>query len=706
MTNRRLLPIVLILIATCTITLFCVGIIGGYQKIIDSINSLPDTDQVNIVGDPTNTPYVIRPVTPTSLPKESQTNEQSSGSTELLVLPQTPDPGVIDFLTPIDTLNTLQAEIVPVSDLLDIARRLEGKNITSNKIPDPLAPYQVDAKKSFWVLDTDSEKTFQIETTLQYLTDHAYFWIEKGLIFDQHDLENLANEFERKIFPTNRLFFGTEWSPGVDEDPRLHIVYTSGLGGTVAGLFSPGDEYPPLVSEFSNGHEMFLLNADRVELHKEFTYGVLAHEFQHMIHWYQDVNEESWLNEGFSELAMFLNNYNTGGVDELFASNPDVQLNDWPESDQNSLPHYGASFLFLTYFLDRFGENITRELISDQLNGLVSIDNVLLKAGITDPLTGEQISSDDVFADWALASYLLDKEIGDGRYTYHNYDEAPKIDVTEEIESCPIQMQTRDVSQYGTDYIRFTCSGQYTLNFEGSIQVPIYPSGPHSGNYAFWSNLGDASDMTITRYFDFRDQNGPLTLNYWTWYDVEDNYDYVYLLASEDGKKWDILTSPSGTPEDPNGNNYGWAYTGQSNNNSTNNNQPEWINESVDISKYAGKSVYMRFEYITDSVLHKEGFLLDDVSIPEINYFTDFEDDNGGWQGEGFVRIQNVLPQNFRIALIRYGGITSVEQYSISGDNSLSIPIEINDYINEVILVVSGTTRFTHQKAAYRFSIE
>jgi len=624
---------------------------------------------------------------------------------ELLLLPQTPDLGATDSLTLTNTLNTLQGENVPVSDLLDIARRLEGKNITTNQIPDPLAPYKVGAKKSFSVLDTDTEQIFQTQTTLQYLTDHAYFWIEDGLIFDARDLEDLVNEFERKIFPTNRLFFGTEWTPGVDQDPRLHIVYTSGLGETVAGLFSPGDEYPPVVSEFSNGHEMFLLNADRLELHKEFTYGVLAHEFQHMIHWYQDVNEESWLNEGFSELAMFLNNYGTGGVDQLFASNTDVQLNDWPESDQNSLPHYGASFLFLTYFLDRFGEDITKELISDQSNGLFSIDNVLQKAGLTDPLTNELIGADDVFADWVLASYLLDQEIGDGRFTYHNYAEAPKIDVAEEIKNCPIQMQTRDVSQYGTDYIRITCSGQYTLNFEGSIQVPIYPSEAHSGDFTFWSNFGDASDMTITRHFDFKAHNQPLTLNYWTWYNIEDNYDYVYLLASEDGEKWDILTTPSGTPEDPNGNNYGWAYTGQSNNRS-NNNQPEWINESVDISRYAGKSVYLRFEYITDSVLHKEGFLLDDVSIPEIGYFTDFEGDNGGWQGEGFVRIQNVLPQTLRIALIRYGDITNVEQYSLSGDNSISIPIEIDDNINEVILVVSGTTRFTHQKAAYRFSIE
>jgi len=425
-----------------------------------------------------------------------------------------------------------------------------------------------------------------------------------------------------------------------------------------------------------------------------------------MIHWYRDPNEESWLNEGFSELAMFINGYSTGGVEKLFVSNPDIQLNDWPESDQRSLPHYGASFLFMTYFLDRFGEDITKELVSETTNGLTSIDNVLNNNGITEPSTGTPITADDVFADWVVASYLLDGDIADGRYTYHNYPNVPALEDTEVIEDCPGTSLTRDVSQYGADYIRITCRGQFILTFEGSIQTSIYPSEPHSGDFTFWSNLGDASDMTLTRLFDFCNYEGPLTLSYWTWYDTEQDYDYVYLLASLDGEKWDILTPPNGTSSDPNGNNYGWGYTGKSSTFESNNNYPEWINETVDVSQYAGTSVYFRFEYITDSVLNREGFLLDDISIPELDYFEDFEFDAGGWQGEGFVRIQNVLPQTYRVSLISLGGSPIVKQYTISGENLLSIPIEIKNKSDEIILVVSGTTRFTRQKTGYRISIE
>ena len=40
----------------------------------------------------------------------------------------------------------------------------------------------------------------------------------------------------------------------------------------------------------------------------------------------------------------------------------------------------------------------------------------------------------------------------------------------------------------------------------------------------------------------------------------------------------------------------------------------------------------MRFEYVTDAAVNGEGLLLDDVSMPQINYSSDFESDDGGWE--------------------------------------------------------------------------
>jgi immune inhibitor A len=394
-----------------------------------------------------------------------------------------------------------------------------------------------------------------------------------------------------------------------------------------------------------------------------------------------------------------LNGYYTGRFDKLYANNPSIQLNDWPNNSSVTLPHYGASFLFVNYFLGRFGEDLTRSLVAHPDNGLVSFDSVLTENEVLDPASGEVIGADDVFMDWVITSYLNDESVEDGRYTYAIYPDAPQFNATENISSCPLEDQTREVSQYGVEYIRITCRGEYTLNFEGSVITSIVPADPHSGAYAFWSNKGDESNMTLTRHFDLRDTRGQLTLEYWTWYDIEKDYDYVYVSASTDGERWHILTPPSGTDENPTGNSYGWGYNGLSGGG------PKWIYEFVDISRYAGKEVYLRFEYVTDAAVHGEGFLLDDVGIPEIGYFTDFEEDDGGWMAEGFVRIQNVLPQTYGLALISMGDSITVEKIEVTEDVSAEIPFQIGGEVEEVILVVSGTTRYTRQPAPYRFSI-
>ena len=629
---------------------------------------------VNLIGTPTATPQVIRPTPEGSSSVESRESGAVVSSA---------------------TLETLRNTIVPMNDLRDLALRLEGKDNIPLTIVTPPGNLSIGTQKDFWVANVDTNENFQITATLEYLTDHTYFWIQDGITFDDQDLQALAETFENEIYPTNREFFGSEWTPGVDGDPHLYIVYAEGLGSNLAGYFSSADENQPLAHEYSNAHEMFLLSADNVGLNEEFAYSVLAHEFQHMIHWYRDRNESSWINEGFSELAVLLNDYKVGS-DYDFIYDPDLQLNDWPNDEGATLPHYGAAFLFLTYFMDRFGDEATQALVSQPANGLESVDVVLKEIGAKDPLTGRAITADDVFLDWVLTNYLMDESVSDGRYIYHNYSDTPQAEETEIIDSCPQSEYTRDVHQYGTDYIRITCEGDYTLHFEGSILARVIPSDPYSGKYAFWSNRGDESDMILTRTFDFSDVEGPLTLTYWMWYDLEEDYDYVYVEASLDGKQWQILTTPSGTPEDPSGNSYGWGYNGVSGG---------WFQESVDLSKFAGHEVQIRFEYVTDAAVNGEGVFLDDIALRETGYFTDFEDDTGGWKANGWARIQNVLPQTYRLALISFGRTNTVKIISVPAESVMDIPLHLGGEGEEAILVVTGTTRYTRQKVAYRIEI-
>jgi hypothetical protein len=605
----------------------------------------------------------------------------------------TPDPQELNAA--LETLETLTNEIVLNNDPRELAIRFKGVEDMPETVPDH-TDYKVGDEKLFWTTNVDTNENSQITAKLAYITDHVYFWIEKGVSYRERDLSRLVDAFENKIYPTDREFFGSEWSPGIDENPRLFLLYASNLGGNLAGYFSSADSIPPQAHEFSNAHEMFMLNSDTIGLDESYTYGVLAHEFQHMIHWYRDRNETSWLNEGFSELAAFLNGYYEPGFDYMAMSDPDIQLNDWPNDSDATTPHYGAGFLFLDYFLNRFGEDATKALVASELNGMESVDAVLDEIGATDPVTGDFITADDFFADWVATNLLHDNEVGDGRYVYANYDDAPTASTTETLTTCDTDWNNRSVNQYGADYIQIGCGRDFTIDFQGTFDVGVLPQDAHSGKYAFWSNKGDESDMTLTQSFDFTSVSGPLEMSFYTWYDIESDYDYLYLTASEDGTDWEIVDTPSCTSNDPSGNSFGCGYNGTTS---------SWVEETVDLSKYAGKQVQLRFEYITDAAVNGEGFLIDDIAIPAIGYATDFETDAGGWENAGWVRIQNAIPQTYELTLITIGTDTKVERITLDEDQTAKITVNGGEF-DDIYLLVSGTSRFTRQKAVYRFMIQ
>ena len=594
-----------------------------------------------------------------------------------------------------DTLEILKNSYIPENDPYDLARRLKGIEEIPLTVPNDVE-FEVGDFKEFWKTNVDTNENSLINAKLGYKTENVYFWIEEGVSYDKNELSKLVTTFEKDIVPTNREFFGTEWTPGIDEDHRLYILYARNIGSGLAGYFSSADAVPPQVHEYSNAHEMFFLSADNIRLSQKFTYGVLAHEYQHMIHWFQDRNETSWLNEGFSELAAFLNGYYESGFDTLFLGNPDIQLNDWPNNPSNTTPHYGASFLFVNYFLNRFGEDATKALVKNPKNGLESIDEILFDFNAIDPRSNEIITADDLFNDWIITNLILDKKVDDGRFYYQNYSGARKVTITEKINECEFDWKDRSVHQYAADYIELNCNQNFTIHFQGNNTTKVIPQSAYSGDYSFWSNKGDESNMVLSKTFDFRQISEPIEMSYMAWYDIEKDYDYLYLTASIDGEKWDIINTPSCTTMNPSGNSYGCAYNGSSSG---------WISQTVDLSEYLGMEVEIRFEYVTDAAVNGEGFLLDDIQIPAINYFSDFETDNGGWDSLGWVRIQNLLPQTYKLILIEYkSGQVHINEISLNEKQEATI--EINGKTNnKTYLIVAGTTRFTRQPAFYRFQV-
>jgi hypothetical protein len=663
---------VIALVGTMTLCLVCIGIgFLVFRSVIDISEQAVEALSTVVDSEPTAEAVI----SPEEEPEDSDLSQQ--------------------------TLELLSSTIVPASEPIELAQRLRGLSDIPTVLATSADPIEVGTVETFWVLNNETIENFHIEAEMVYASPHVYFWVERGVKYEIEDVEALVDNFEQNAYPTNRSFFGSEWSPGVDGDEHLYILYARNLGSTVAGYFAPSDSLSPLAHEYSNGHEMFYLSADTTELWEVYTYGVLAHEFQHMIHWYRDRNEESWVNEGLSELAVHLNGFDIGGWDWAYADDPDLALTYWPT---NGGPHYGQSFLFMTYLLDRFGAEVTKAVVANPANGLTSIDNVMSDMTLTDSTSGELLTADDIFQDWAVTLFVQDERVDDGRYAYQSYN-PPEVQAVETIDDCGsgTGLQTRQVNQYGLDYIQLSCEGSFTLSFDGASVVPVLPGEPWSGEFTFWSNRGDESDMTLTRSLDLTNVQSPLIeLAYWTWYDIEEGWDYLYLEVSTDGgETWTILQTPSGTDEDSSGNSYGWAYTGYSGGGEI----PEWIEERVDLSSYAGEEILLRFEYITDAAVNGDGLLLDDIRIEALEYFEDFEVDDGGWQAEGFVRLYNRLPQRYSVVLVEQGGDTRVREFELDDTNAGSIEVELGGEFDEATLIVSGMARYTWQPAAYTFEV-
>ncbi len=582
---------------------------------------------------------------------------------------------------------------LPTRDLRVLGMRFNPDLGEVPPIVNPTPPtYEVGDVRSFYVTDTDNNRHFQIEAELKYKTEHAYFWFERGVRVDMDEVREAARFFEEQIYPTNRRVFGEEWEPGVDNDPHITFLHARGLGASVAGYFSSADSFPRSVSPYSNEMDMFYINLDATEPGDPFYLDVIAHEFQHMIHWYQDRNEETWLNEGLSVLAEVVNGFHMGGFLPVFLSNPDLQLTGW--NDENSTPHYGAAGLFAYYFYEHYGEEAVRRLARHPKNGMDGFDAVLADLGWN-------MTSVDLFADWVVANLVNNPRLGDGRFGYRR-EVTERADVERTVSEYPAILDGT-VAQYGTDYLRLDGQGTVTVAFRGVDVNRVAPVRPHSGQFVMWGNRGDDSDSRLYTEIDLTNAV-TATLSFWTWYDIEELWDFAYVVVSTDGgKHWEMLESPRMTRENPYGNNLGVGYTGVSGGGDT----PEWVFERIDLSPYVGQKVLVGFEYVTDDAFTRPGFFVDDVRIEGVGFADDFEQSLEKWVQKGFLRTDTFVPQRYIVQVIQVKGdkMAPLQRYIIVDGETLEFTIEDIDKWNTYI-AVSAFAPLTWETADYSLSIK
>ncbi len=690
----------------------------------------------------------------------------------------------------LQTLRILETVAIPVRNAVELAQRFSGLGDALDLLVAPAPDYHIGDRKTFFVGSNDNDFIFEVEAELAAATPGVYLWVETGVAYDADSLAETARFLDDDLFPSVREFFGSEPTPGIDGDPHIYILNVTNIGRNIGGYFNDNSVYPQQVFDTSNEHEMFVIAVDNVPFNSSSYPYVLAHEFVHMIQHNEDENEETWVTEGTAELGAFLTiNPRTFAI-ERFLQNPTLQLNAW--DIDNPTPHYGAASLFFTYLAERFGPEFALQHSQEPANGITGVSNVIRSLALEDPLLGETVTFESIYADWLAANILNNTTVADGRYGYEllnlNNSRARLSVVADQY---PAILQDHQINQYGADYILLESDTPRTLtvNFSGSTTVPVVPTEPHSGLYFYWANRSDQSNTRLTRAFDLSGVDSA-TLNFWTWFEMEPFWDYGYVsLSTDGGTTWNPLDTSSTTAENPHGRAFAPGITGFSvggtevrpapfmginydtrtgtvtglipdggaaeagfnigdqikaidgvslvpedliqrlneyyvndqvaftvlrdsseleltvtlaeHPDRTLRPQARWTQESVDLTPFVGQDVLVRFEYVTDQAFTRNGWVLDDISIPEIGFFDDAESDSGGWNVEGWSRIVNMLPQEYLVEMIAIDGEQTVTRLIMPGDGHEGTwTIDVGPD-SRVLLVVSGMTQYTTQPATY-----
>jgi immune inhibitor A len=589
----------------------------------------------------------------------------------------------------------------PERDDIELARLYEGWEGVLEAASLVEQPLPLGAIEEMNILNVDRNEPGVVEFELLGVSEHAYFWFETapGSVRPSEAELTWAKEAFDQIYEQSVATFGPENNPGVDGDPRLHVVNASpptlcdfALYGDVCGtigLFVGADALPSDVDPASNGREMFVMNDSYFG---SPTYlAVLAHEFRHLIEENHDRGDADWEVEGSAELAEELAGFPGSGVSRanLFLRNPDQQLNRWTDGDV--IPHYGQAYLLNRYIYDRFGADFYRQFAASPKTGLRALDEVAEGNGLT--ITGEEI-----WLDWLVASAIHSGEQTPPEYLFR----VPELATASmmKVDGLPASF-AQHVNQFGADYFHLTGDGDVTLEFSGRETVSLIDTIPATGEYMWLANRANYGHMYLSRSVDLSDVPAA-TLSYNVYHDIEDGYDFAYVFVSVDeGQSWQPLTSEGMQGELPEDDPSASAlaprfYTGRSN---------AWRAESIDLTPYAGQHIQIRFAYVTDPIHTLGGIAIDDIAIPEIGFYDGAETPLEGWTAGGFERVTANIPQPWRLQLVTFeDGVPRVESILDEAAHSLSHRISLDESDGEAILIVAATAPMTLQPARYNLT--
>ncbi len=273
-----------------------------------------------------------------------------------------------------------------------------------------------------------------------------------------------------------------------------------------AGYFMPNDQGD---GAFSNRKDLLYIDCSPGNPGSSRTLAIIAHEFQHLIHYGADRDEDAgggtWVNEGASEYASVICGYSLRSPSR-YLRNPARSLLTFDYLDE-TLIDYEKVALWTYYLGDHYGPTLIGEIIRQPENSVAGVRAALLKKGISQ-------SFEEIFANFVVANYLDNNKLhAQGYYGYKNIT-LPLVTPTAEYSSYPVSTKVKELTSFTAQYIRFsgqdstaqlntaclvkdqlwpliiscgndTTVEQLTLNAEGAAGKPLHAIGKNVKNIVF-----------------------------------------------------------------------------------------------------------------------------------------------------------------------------------------------------------------------------
>jgi hypothetical protein len=546
---------------------------------------------------------------------------------------------VVDLAEADRTRLTLLRETPPARDEIALARQFRG-NACTDPLPTPVPMWQdgvIGERRTFKVLNERRRVYMDVQATLRAVSEHLLVFVQDKVAIAPEAISATVETFETKTLPILEATFGPMPAPG-------RITVFSGQVPGVGGYFSSSDLTPASLTPNSNERVMVYMNSDVIRPGQPGFDGVLAHEVQHFLHWLSHPQQDSWLNEGASELAMVLTGHAQASPVRSYLRRLETPVTGWAERPIDAVPHYGAASLIVRYLGFRAGGNDRLRAIIRTPGVSTQVVDRYLSTPAPELPTGHPprpSTFDDLFADFITATALDDPRVVDGRFAFGKdpiLSEKPapaeRLDASTRF-SAVAQGQ---LPPYGTRLIEVAVPSTVTADLELAVDGngttrAIGASPPGDGSF-WWGYPADDVDATLTQTIDLRGEaNASLDLD--AWYDLEQDYDHAGVAISVDGGcTWRPIPGTGTTDANPIGQNPGHAWTGGSGGES-----PRWIPARFDLAAAAGRVARVRIFQINDQAFHRSGLAVSNMRI--VTGSGAQLPANADWQPRGFILTAN-----------------------------------------------------------------